>query len=272
MMESRALNRPLVVSITIHIAIAMIFWFIVIKPPSQIQRLIEVSLIELPVLIVPEPTPEVEPIKPKMVRVRKEMKNIPPIKPQVRQVRQNYPEQLQGNVIPKPRQIVEQPIRVEKPSPLPVEPTTNRVVVEEKHAVSLPVARSTELQKPKEDATARIPAAVAIAPSPPSPHFVKGASIQIEGLGNRKVKHRPMFMVPKSVEEKGVNLSGALKFWVSPDGSVDRVEVIKTCGSSEADSNARDTVYRWRFEELSEEQEEGRGADWGIVKFRIQLQ
>ncbi|MEK7813985.1 MAG: energy transducer TonB [Candidatus Desantisbacteria bacterium] len=267
-MEARALNRPLVVSIIIHLTMAMLFWFIVIKPPRQIQRLIEVSLIELPTFKVQDPPPEIESVKPKKLRMRKEMDSIPLVKPQVRQ---NYQQLFNRDVIPKPQQIIEQPIRIEKPSPLLVEPPTNRVVAEEKHDISLPVARSSELLKPKEDVIARVPAAVAIAPAPPAPHFAKGTSIQIEGVGNRKVKYQPMFAVPKSVEEKGVNLSGSLKFWVSPDGSVDRVEVLKTCGSSEADSNARNAVYRWRFEELSEEQERAGGSDWGAVKFRIQL-
>lgn len=274
MIESRTLNRPLVISIIIHSAIAMIFWFIVIKPPIQIQRLIEVSLIELPVFKVQEqlPPPEIEPIKPKRVRVREKMENIPLVTPQIRQ---NYQKVAYVDTTPKPKQIAEQPIRIEKPLPILVEQPINRVVAEEKHPVSLPIARSSELLKPKEDTTARLPAAVAITPSPPSPHFVKGPSVEIEGLGNRKVKYRPLFKVPESVEDKGVSLSGALKFWVSPDGSVDRVELIKKCGSSEVDSLACTAVYRWRFEALSEEQEKGdgsfQGSDWGIVRFGIHL-
>lgn len=265
MIESRTLNRPLVASIIIHLIIAMLFWFIVIKPPKQIQRLIEVSLIELPVFNMQELPPELEPIKPKRVRVREKMKDIPFIKPQIRQ---DYQEVSPKDTIPNPKQIVSLPIKMEKPLSLPVESPINKVVAEEKHDVSLPVARFPEL--PKTDAIiARVPAA--IAPSPPVPHFAKGSSIQIEGLGKRRVKYQPMFKLPISVEEKGVSLNGSLKFWVSPDGSIDRVEVIKTFGYSEVDSLACATVYRWRFEELSEEEGDSQSSDWGVVRFRIQL-
>jgi len=242
----------------------MIFWFIVIKPPKQIQRLVEVSLIELPVFKVQEqllPPPELEQIKPKMVRARKEIRIIPPVTPPVQQ---NYQKLFNRDAILKPKQIVEQPIKLEKPSSLLVEQPINRV--EEKHDISLPVAHSVEL--PKEDAMKKGP--LDIAPSPPLPHFTaKGSSIQIEGLGSRKAKYQPMFKLPSSIEEKGVSLSGSLKFWVSSDGSIDRVEIIKTFGYSEVDSLACAAVYRWRFKELEEEQ--GDGADWGIVRFRIQL-
>ncbi|MFH1096887.1 MAG: TonB family protein [Candidatus Desantisbacteria bacterium] len=257
MTKSRTLNRPLIASLSIHMIIALICWFIVIKPPKQIQRLIEVNLIELPQFNVQEQPilpPKIEPIKPKRVRIETKT-----IIPQTIQVKQNYQEPY------RTKQIIEKPIKVDTPRPIFVSPPTDRVRIEEKPEISLPVAH---LEAPKEIIREKYPSA--IVPSSPLPFLpAKGSSVQIIGMENRRVKHRPMFKLPEWVEEKGISMSGALKFWVSTDGSIDRVEIIKTFGYSEIDSLACSAVYKWRFEELSEEQ--GEKNDWAIVKFRIQL-
>jgi TonB family protein len=96
----------------------------------------------------------------------------------------------------------------------------------------------------------------------------KGSSIKIVGL-QRKVEYRPMFKLPVWVEESGKNLIGELKFWVLPDGSVDRVYVIKTFGYVQIDDLAVNTILRWRFEPLPEGVNR---EDWGIVRIKIQLE
>ena len=257
MTRSRTLNRPLIASLSIHIIIALICWFIVIKPPKQIQRLIEINLIELPQFKVQEqpilPPPRIKPIRPKMVRTETKT-----IIPQQIQVKQNYQEPY------RTKQIVEKPIKVETSRPIFISPPTDRVRIEEKPDISLPVAH---LDAPKEMVREKYPSA--IVPAVPLPFLpAKGSSVEITGI-TRRVKHRTMFKLPKWVEEKGISMNGSIKFWVSPDGSIDRVEIFKTFGYADIDSLACSAVYKWRFEELPEEQ--GEKNDCGIVKFRVQL-
>lgn len=256
MTESRTLNRPLIVSLSIHIIIAIICCFIIINPTKQIQRLIDVSLIELPQFKTQEqpPLPKLEPIIPKKVRTE-----IKTIIPQKIQVKQNYQEPSVT------KQIIEKPIKVETPRPVFVSPPIDRAKVEEKPDISLPVAH---LNATKETAREKYPTTVT-SPSPLPFIPAKGSSVNITGIENRRAKHQPMFTLPKWVEEKGLSMSGSLKFCVLPDGSIDKVEIIKTFGYMEIDNLACNTVYKWRFEELPEEQEEKN--DWGIVKFKIQL-
>ncbi|MBU0567451.1 hypothetical protein KJ693_10760 [bacterium] len=73
--------------------------------------------------------------------------------------------------------------------------------------------------------------------------------------------------VPQGVEEKGISLTGELKFWVFSDGSVDpNIQIKKTSGYPEVDELFSDALKRGRCSPIKEEKKE-----WGILSFKIEL-
>lgn len=73
--------------------------------------------------------------------------------------------------------------------------------------------------------------------------------------------------VPQWVEEKGIFLTGELKFWVFSDGSVDpNIQVEKTSGYPKVDKLFSEALKRGRCSPTKEEKKE-----WGILSFKIEL-
>lgn len=73
--------------------------------------------------------------------------------------------------------------------------------------------------------------------------------------------------IPGWVEERGISLSGELKFWVFPDGLVDpNIQIKETSGYPEVDKLFSDALKMGRFSPIKEERKE-----WGILSFKIEL-
>lgn len=88
-------------------------------------------------------------------------------------------------------------------------------------------------------------------------------------LGQRRIleQHPPSY--PESAQRMGVEGDVRLRVWVSADGRVSRVEVVRLSGTAEMDRRALESLKRWRFAPLPE------GAapvtQWGEITLRFRL-
>ncbi|MBU4134187.1 energy transducer TonB, partial [bacterium] len=91
-----------------------------------------------------------------------------------------------------------------------------------------------------------------------------GKSFQISGpISNRSVLRRIYPEYPRSAQIGGVSGETTVKFWVSPDGIIERVVIEKTSGSDELDRAAVDAVKKWLFAPMSGD--EAQIDQWGIL-------
>jgi protein TonB len=61
-----------------------------------------------------------------------------------------------------------------------------------------------------------------------------------------------------------------LKFWVLPEGVVDRVEVTQSTGYSDLDEIASQAMKKWLFEPLS--RQEKQIVQWGTITLKFKLE
>ncbi|MEW6102849.1 MAG: energy transducer TonB [bacterium] len=93
-------------------------------------------------------------------------------------------------------------------------------------------------------------------------------TLEITGeVARRAIFYQEGFKIPEWFEKKGVSLEGSFKFWVLADGSVDRATILYSFGYRELDSLAINSILRWRFASLKE----GRYEEWGIARIKIRL-
>lgn len=98
----------------------------------------------------------------------------------------------------------------------------------------------------------------------------EGAPLSLEITGEvarRAIFYSEGFEVPEWLEKKGISVEGRFKFWVLPDGSVDRVVTLHSFGYRELDSLAINAILRWRFCSLKK----GTYEEWGIARIKIKL-
>lgn len=261
------LNISLVSSTGIHLIMVVILFFITLSYQTRLPKLIEVSLIELPSQEIEikeevkkeEVYPERRPIritrsKHRFERVKKEI--LPA---------QSRPEAIKPQQEPSNQ-------RIDSPVQLP----NSGGLKEERPIGDLPAVVSPSkgeiVQKGEEEGKEVIA-------SPPQPQkdklggeqeVVEGRDIDISGPArSREAVYQPKFSVPEWIERKGQPLSGRFKFWVLPDGSIDRVEIQKPFGYAELDTKAISTIYRWRFNKLFSSETK---TDWGVATIKIRLE
>lgn len=93
-------------------------------------------------------------------------------------------------------------------------------------------------------------------------------TLEITGeVARRAIFYQEGFKLPEWFEKKGISLEGSFKFYVLPDGSVDRVTTLNSFGYRELDGLAMNSVLRWRFCPLKR----GTYEEWGIAKMKIKL-
>jgi len=61
-----------------------------------------------------------------------------------------------------------------------------------------------------------------------------------------------------------------LKFWVLPDGLVNRVEVTQTTGYPDLDQIASQAMKKWLFEPLSPKEKQI--VQWGTITLKFKLE
>ena len=90
-----------------------------------------------------------------------------------------------------------------------------------------------------------------------------GQGPEIEGpIAGREIRRWFEPDYPEWAEDQGVKGRVKVKFWVLPTGEVNEVEISVTSAWSELDELASQTLMKWRFEEIEEEERQ-----WGIVPF-----
>ncbi len=98
----------------------------------------------------------------------------------------------------------------------------------------------------------------------------EGKSFQISGpISKRSVLRRIYPQYPRSAQMAGVSGETMVKFWVSPDGIIERIVIEKTSGSDELDRAAVDAVKKWLFAPLGGV--EAQIDQWGVLNVRFEL-
>jgi len=98
----------------------------------------------------------------------------------------------------------------------------------------------------------------------------EGKSFQISGpISKRSVLRRIYPQYPRSAQLGGVSGETMVKFWVSPDGIIERIVIEKTSGSDELDRAAVDAVKKWLFAPLGAGEKQI--DQWGVLNIRFEL-
>jgi len=105
-----------------------------------------------------------------------------------------------------------------------------------------------------------------------TPSFGKsdGRSFQISGpISRRHVIRRLYPEYPMEAKQRGISGEVTIKFWVLPDGIIEKMIVEKTSGSEILDKAAQDAIKKWLFAPLGREGE--RINQWGLLKVKFEL-
>lgn len=98
----------------------------------------------------------------------------------------------------------------------------------------------------------------------------KDDTMLISGPVTRRKLIRKVFpKYPVWAEEKGVEGEVDLKFWVSPEGMVSSVELIKTSGYPDLDSRAMEALKKYLFSPLGKDEEQK--DQWGTITIKYTL-
>jgi len=89
-------------------------------------------------------------------------------------------------------------------------------------------------------------------------------------VSRRGIVRRVYPKYPRWAEEAGVSGEVRLKFWVLPDGLVNRVEVSQTTGYADLDEIASQAMKKWLFEPLS--LQEKQIVQWGTITLKFKLE
>jgi protein TonB len=89
-------------------------------------------------------------------------------------------------------------------------------------------------------------------------------------VSRRGIVRRVYPRYPRWAEEAGVSGEVILKFWVLPDGLVNRVEVTQTTGYPDLDQIASQAMKKWLFEPLSPQEKQI--VQWGTITLKFKLE
>lgn len=262
MFYDRIFERSLGVSISFHICVAIIFFFITFPQHLPIFKTIEISMIELPGS--EQPVLKHKPIKSRRIGAIKR-------RPELKLKR--TPKTTNKPIISTPVKPMVQEVK-ELKTPIPISPAPAVVKRDEFHG-DIPVPKSGINEGISQTGEGKTPQVSSIPPTVTGTRDgdddeTTGPNIYISGPASaRKALYQPKFNIPPWLEKKGQSLHGKLKIWVLPDGSVDRVEIEESFGYAEIDRLAQSSVYKWRFYKLPPREER---IDWGIVAVAINLE
>ncbi len=88
-------------------------------------------------------------------------------------------------------------------------------------------------------------------------------------VAQRELIERVTPQYPEWAEEAGITGEVRLRFWVSPEGRVTRVELLTTSGYPDFDSRAVEALRQYRFSELPED--EPQETQWGTITILYRL-
>lgn len=106
-----------------------------------------------------------------------------------------------------------------------------------------------------------------------SSRFQGGASDNGSGLtgdlGQRRILEKVQPAYPEAARRTGVEGDVRLRVYVSAEGAVGRVDVVKYSGTPEMDKRAIEALKRWRFAPLPEGA--SAGTQWGEITMHFRL-
>ncbi len=261
MFYNRIFERSLGISISFHICLAIIFFFVTFPQHLPILKTIEISMIELPGS--KEPVLKHKPIQRKRIGAIKRKQELKLKK---------TPESIKKPIVPYKPMVVKEVKEIITPIPFP--PVSAGIEKNEFHG-EIPVPKgvtNAEVHHVEEGKTSQ---GISIPPPNAGTKYgddkeTTGHYTQISGPASaRKALYQPKFNIPAWLEKRGQSLQGKLKIWVLPDGSVDRVEIEESFGYAEIDRLAQSSLYKWRFGKLPSYEER---IDWGIATIAINLE
>jgi len=229
------------VSIAFHSLLLYLSSLLVIEPIFKTEKLLEIEL--LPVeqkAVQPEPLIKITPKRERPKRIGK------------KEERAFVPER---KVVPVPK--TKETYKVSE-GPVEHQPTPKSVPIVSNTAGDILTGTPTGVETDKPGTGI------------PSPEVVSSVKVEVSGeVTERPVLYQKGFKIPEWVEKKGFSLSGEFRFWVLPDGSVDRVSVERSFGYPSLDSLASSAILRWRFQSLPKNI--GYREEWGVANIRIKL-
>lgn len=272
---TRRLDISLIISTIIHALIAFILFFFTVSHHPPLPKFIEVSLLELPSTPLTEEinieSPKKEKIykKTRIKRIRVEIgKQKPQLETSKREVLASRvqpglenKEQINKRIDTAPQLPQDGGLKYEGRSSgdIPfVPPAPKQGLIKE----GSQEGNKTNISDIEPQKDSEIGKGEKIENHDPYLYITGPAS-------SRKAIYKPNFCIPKWLEEKGQSLIGRFRFWVLPNGEVDRVIIEQTFGDARVDNLAVSTLSRWRFYKLPPDETR---IDWGIVTIKIRLE
>lgn len=105
-----------------------------------------------------------------------------------------------------------------------------------------------------------------------TPAFGKseGRSFQISGpVSRRDIMRKPYPEYPMEAKQRGISGEVTIKFWVLPDGIIEKMMVEKTSGSEILDKAAQAAIKKWLFAPIGAGEE--KISQWGLLKIKFEL-
>ena len=98
----------------------------------------------------------------------------------------------------------------------------------------------------------------------------EGRSFQISGpISSRQVIRKIYPEYPHPARVSGISGEVTVKFWVLPDGIIEKMMLEKTSGSEILDKAAQDAIKKWLFAPLGPAEE--KINQWGLLKVQFEL-
>jgi protein TonB len=258
------------ISAGLHLALFLAMLAMPAAPTATTPPVAKKSPIPIEVAFQPQQTQPAEKVAPPAPKVKPKPEPLPKAKP----VPQAKPQIAHAAAI-KPKPVEKPHVRPAKlPAPKPVE---HRVEPPKKPDLQALLAERLARRKQQEEQRAAQAAAhnetgAEATPKHPAagaPHgnpSTTGSGLS-GALATRTILSRIDPQYPPRAERMGESGAVTLRLYVSPSGSVARVEVIRSSGREFFDSAARRAVSRWRFTELPAET----GQQYGDVTINFTL-
>lgn len=254
----------------LHLALFLAMLAMPKAPAVTTPPVVAKSPIPIEVAFQPQQTTPTDKVAPPAPKVKPKPEPLP----KAQEVPQAKPQVAQATTV-KPKPVEKPRVRPAKePAPKPVEhhveppkkPDLQALLAERlarrKQEEEARAAQAAAHSDPGTEAAPRHPAAGAPRGNPTT----TGSGLSGQ-LASRTILQRIDPQYPPRAERMGESGAVTLRLYVSPSGSVARVEVTSSSGREFFDSAARRAVSRWRFTEVPAET----GQQWGDVTINFTL-
>lgn len=288
MYQHRTLDASLLISMIIHSLLALVFSFISVQHEViSLPRIFEVAMVEIPQKLRTEKSASLSPSPMKKIRPMMAPKAL------ASSLEKRDKAKIVEGIVDLPREKIvpgksDEKIMVREKV---LEPKATSSLLKEPHSIRLPVEPSvkpmhgfkkdidellpdeTQLDKTSISKRTFIPEEAGLEASLPQDNRTEAGKgivtpfpITMGTLKGREIKYSAKINLPEEKEREAIPRQGEFKLWVSPDGSVEKVEIEKTTGDSGIDNLVKKTFFKWRFEALPPSEQK---IDWGLVPVKI---